>query len=336
MSHVVPLIRAAGMVPFLRWMYEADRPVERLLEDADLAMLPFLDPVRPIPVWSAAAFLRGLSRQEGPDIGCRVVSSASILELATLGRIALGARTPREALARSIAALHFHCTHEHITLGRGKGGTVVRQVITLPFDAETRHVVQQYVASMIRALCAMTGAPDPLFRQAAIVPHPESGLAHLEPWLGAPVVASTTGGLVLRIPDSVMDRPFPLTAGVRRRGPIPAGWGPLRGDGSYTGSARRALESMLGEPTPTVERLAAAAGVSIRTLQRRLGAENVTFSALLEDVRRAEALRELGRHGATIGEIAARLGYTQQTSLTRAVRRWTGVPPRQHRAREMN
>ena len=332
MANMVPLIRAAGLIPFLRWMYDADRPVERWLEAADLATLPGLDPNQPIAVYSAVAFLRELSRREGPDIGCRVVSSSSVLELATLGRVALGARTPREAMARVTAALPNHCTREQIAMtSRGNGSTVVRELFVLPFDAETRHVIQQYVAAMIRSLCAMAGAPGPLLLRVEIVPHPTAGLAHLEPWLGPNLAASESGSLVLHIPDRVIDRPFPVTARDRSGDRLPPDWRPLRGDGSFVGSARVVLEAMLGDRAPTVERLSAASGTSVRTLQRRLGAESVTFSALLEDVRRSAALRHLAKKGASIGDIAASLGYARQASLTRAVRRWTGAPPREHR-----
>lgn len=331
MAQVVPLIRAAALVPFVRWMNENGRPAERRLAAADLAAYPFQDPDRPIPLVSTVAFLREMSRREGPDIGCRVVSSASLHELATLGRVALGARTPREALTRVAALLPHHCTHEHIMLERSDRATIVREVIALPLDAEALHVIQQYVAALIRALCAMTGASGPILARVEIVPHPEAGVAHLSKWLGPDVAGSPGRGLALWIGDAVMNAPFPAVARDRNGGKPPEAWQSLRGDGSFEASVRAALDMLLADGQPTIERLAAAAGMSVRTVQRRLGSENTTFSALLDELRRNEALRILAAPGPSVGEVAAMLGYAQQTSLTRAVRRWTGAPPRNQR-----
>jgi AraC-like DNA-binding protein len=35
----------------------------------------------------------------------------------------------------------------------------------------------------------------------------------------------------------------------------------------------------------------------------------------------------IGGSNAAIGDVAANVGYSRQSSLTRAVRRWTGAPP---------
>jgi AraC-like DNA-binding protein len=103
---------------------------------------------------------------------------------------------------------------------------------------------------------------------------------------------------------------------------------PLRGDGSLSGSARLVVAAMLSEGAPTIERVAAAAGPSVRTLQRRLATEGTTFSHLLEAERRDQAVAGLASGGLTANEIASLLGYGHQSSLTRAVRRWTGQPPK--------
>ena len=251
MAQMVPLIRAAAMAPFLRWMIENGRPVDRRLEVADLASLQLHDRERPISVFSAAALLREMALREGPDIGCRVVSSASFLDLATFGRVALGARTPREALTRIAAVLPYHCTHEHITLTRAAGDvTIVRELLALPFGPETLHISQQYVAALVRTLCAMAGAEEQVLSRIEIVPHPEAGLAHLGPWLGSNVVASKTHALALTIGDALLDRPFPG----RARDPIDKGpassWKPLRGDGTLASSARVLLTECFGMARP--------------------------------------------------------------------------------------
>ena len=66
--------------------------------------------------------------------------------------------------------------------------------------------------------------------------------------------------------------------------------------------------------------------LSLRTFQRRLAAEGTRYEELVDVYRREESARLLDG-GASVGDVAARLGYGEPTSFTRAFRRWYGVPP---------
>lgn len=65
-----------------------------------------------------------------------------------------------------------------------------------------------------------------------------------------------------------------------------------------------------------------------RTLQRELRAHNTSFTAVLDQVRRDLALRFVEDPDLTLSEIASRLGFSEESSLFRAFRRWTGRRPR--------
>jgi AraC-like DNA-binding protein len=328
MAAMIPLIRAGALMPFVRWMQANGRPVEEWLREVDLAYLPRDDPDQPIPLGPAFAFVRAASRHEGPDFACRIVSRSSVAELGVIGRVALGSGSVREALTRVQAALRCHVTHALLTAAPAPGGLLLREAWIMRLDQATRHIVQQYAAALFQALCQHSGAPLPLFGRVALAPHPVHGVAHLRPWFGDAVEPSPDGALELFIPAHVADRP--LCCG-RPGGPAPvaeAAMVPLCGAGGLAASARVVVGAMLAEGVPTVGRLAAAAGTSVRTLQRRLAAEGTTFAQLLEAVRRDRALEGLAEGDRTASAIATGLGYGQQSSLTRAVRRWTGTPPR--------
>lgn len=74
------------------------------------------------------------------------------------------------------------------------------------------------------------------------------------------------------------------------------------------------------------------ASIRVRTLQRKLSAENVTFSGLVEKVRFELATELLQNPDTTVADIAEQLGYLNQGDFTRAWKRWTGTTP--HQARE--
>jgi AraC-like DNA-binding protein len=84
---------------------------------------------------------------------------------------------------------------------------------------------------------------------------------------------------------------------------------------------------------PTVDRVAAYASTSRRSLQRQLSSEGTTFSDILEIERRHFAERHVAAGNGEFRRLASDLGYAHAGSLSRAFRRWTGTAPRDHRAR---
>lgn len=77
----------------------------------------------------------------------------------------------------------------------------------------------------------------------------------------------------------------------------------------------------------SLDDVARAMHVSARTLKRRLAAEQTSFTALLEQARRARAEELLRAPRRTLDEIAAELGYADAAGFSRAFRRWTGSAP---------
>lgn len=324
---MIPLIRAGAIMPFILWMQANGRRVEDRLREVDLGYVQKGDPNLPIPLGPAIAFLCAASKAEGPEFACRIVSRSSVRDLGMIGEIALGAGSVREALFQVAASLPLHVTSGVVSVRDIPGGVLLREAWGVRTDDETLHLMQQYAAALFQALCLNAGAPPPLFSRVALVPHPVHGLSHLRACFGEAVEASADRSLQLFVPARLANRPLP-SAAVDRPAPEHADLTPLRGDGTLSASARIVMLAMMSEGTPTIDRIAAAAGLSVRTLQRRLGDEGTSFSQLLDRVRRDLALEGLAAGGRTSGAIAGILGYGQQSSLTRAVRRWTGTSPR--------
>ena len=72
--------------------------------------------------------------------------------------------------------------------------------------------------------------------------------------------------------------------------------------------------------------------MSHRTLARLLSAERLTFSTVLDQYRADLAKAYLTHRDLPISQIAWLLGYHEVSAFTHAVKRWTGVTPRQLRA----
>jgi AraC-like DNA-binding protein len=73
--------------------------------------------------------------------------------------------------------------------------------------------------------------------------------------------------------------------------------------------------------------VAAQLGRSPRSLQRTLRVNGTSFHRLLQELRLRLAHEYFGDAELTLGEIAARLGYHEQSSFCHAYRQWTGRSP---------
>lgn len=160
-------------------------------------------------------------------------------------------------------------------------------------------------------------------------PQGESPQARL---LGVPVRRGSPAAALV-MPESMWSLPLrradPYLHGTLRRSVEELGL--LRSPADALELAIRArLRDALADRGADMHRVARLMGMSVRTLQRRLASNGRSWSAVVEAFRRDEAARLLT--GPTpLVEIAARLGYREQTSFTRAFKRWTGQTPAQWR-----
>jgi AraC-like DNA-binding protein len=91
---------------------------------------------------------------------------------------------------------------------------------------------------------------------------------------------------------------------------------------------RLQLDDALNSGQFSAADVAAQLQIPLRTLQRRLAEEQVSFQQLLDAHRqeRAQALLREGDH--SVSAIAYQLGYSEQSAFNRAFKRWTGNSPR--------
>jgi len=94
----------------------------------------------------------------------------------------------------------------------------------------------------------------------------------------------------------------------------------------------KAIAPLLPHGTAKACRIARELGMSHRTLARLLSAERLTFSTVLDQYRADLAKAYLTHRDLPISQIAWLLGYHEVSAFTHAVKRWTGVTPRQLRA----
>lgn len=99
-------------------------------------------------------------------------------------------------------------------------------------------------------------------------------------------------------------------------------------DLSARAQARRAVDEHLARgQLPDEERIAAALETSGRSLRRHLAQEGSSLRDVLDEVRLERAAVELAHGAMSLADLAASLGFSDQSAFTRAFVRWTGTAP---------
>lgn len=98
-----------------------------------------------------------------------------------------------------------------------------------------------------------------------------------------------------------------------------------------TAQVEEAVAARLSAGSASLANVAADLGMSPRTLSRKLGRAGTSYFTILEELRKALAIRYLRESKLPLSEIAFLLGYSGLNSFSEAFRRWTGLSPGQFR-----
>ena len=163
-------------------------------------------------------------------------------------------------------------------------------------------------------------------------PAPE-GLAEHEAYFGCPMhFASDRDALhvssaVLQTPNKLGDESISSFFDSH----LEAELSQLEDDSALDRRVQIRISRSLSEGVPPISDVARHFGMSGRTLQRRLADRGYSYQALVDEARRRLAERLLGQTDYSLAEVAFMTGFSEQSSFTRAFKRWAGQTPRSYR-----
>lgn len=189
-------------------------------------------------------------------------------------------------------------------------------------------VVMAVVCNVMRALCGPDWHPSEVIfshsRPANVKPFRDHFQAPLR------FDAPRTG---LLFPASYLDHPLPgSNPQLRQLLEQRVAALETEGAGDFVALVRRILHNLVLDGHGSLSEVAQVFGIHHRTLNRRLRESGWTFKALLDEVRHEIARQLLADTDLSVLELAAVLGYADDTAFTRAFKRWSGVPPSAWRA----
>lgn len=262
-----------------------------------------------------------------PDFGLRLAQEQDLLMLGPVAAIALNAPTVGDALENIIQYLHYHTPGIRTALDRERSADLAY----LKFDlnhrlANHRQNLEQVAGFANNTLKVLYGSD---FRAKSILMRADSPLPHgrYEHYFEAPVhFGSECDALVLTTAQlhRKIDQANPLLHSLLDQYISDA---MLDNPLEVKQQVEQLIHRLLPIQRCNLQTVASQLGLHKRTLQRRLAERGVIFEEFLDTIRRQRAEKYLAEAEMPMTQIAALIGYREQSSFNRACRRWFGTTP---------
>lgn len=324
----LPLVRVSAFVPFLDFLKQIGTPIGHLLHSAKLRPDAMDDPDALIPLRNACIFLDAASRSEDiAHLGFCVGIRTPIESLGAFGLLVRRSATLWEAFNTAESLVSTLSSGFALRLERAGQDIWVHHrnlIPDCPGSPQADGFGLMMIVNLIRLATQTRWRPRDVRLQ---MPH-HRDLGDLEPF-GSASLRFGPWASAIAVPAALLSQPLAHRSDRQAAPPeLSAEW--LRGFAPATdlsGSVRQFLRSRLSDGHSDIHSMAAASGLGVRTLQRRLVDEGTGHARLVEQTRFERAVELLRGSGMKIIDVAQELGYRDAANFTRAFRRWTGISP---------
>lgn len=327
-----PMVRARALSGYLQVVRRFGLSPQDLLRQVGLDAAVLANPEHRLPIAAVCQLLEvAAAKANCGTFGLQMADTRHAFDFGIVELVLSHKRTLREVL---LAAVQYrHLLNEALAIHVEAGGdkVVVREEIVAAPGIPTRQATELAVGLLSRNCIALLGSswkPSSVnFAHTA----PEDRRFHRQ-FFGCPVVFdSDFNGLVCAAAD--LDRPNPnADPELAKYAESLAQPLNVSGPESIVLDVRKTIHLLLPIEQATIEEVALHLHLSVRTMQRQLGAGGMNFSNLVDDVRRELAARYLSNARYPIGRVATLLGYSRQSSFTQWFGLRFGTTPRAWRA----
>ncbi|MBN8508701.1 MAG: AraC family transcriptional regulator [Burkholderiales bacterium] len=329
-------VRAGGLQGYVALMDELGADPRPLLRRHGLGLAQLADEDAQLPLAAVLDLMEDSARLTGcDDFGLRLARRQDISQL---GPVALAMQNcPSVADALDCLARYLFVQSPGIAMslhrpGQPGAGTIdLRYHITAPGRQFPRQAYDQGMAVAHHMLGLLAGSRYRLL--AVSLPfRPEASLQAHARCFGARIHADRPY-CALHVDAACLDAP------VRAANPALLRVATAYLTAHFPGPQQRvaprvrlALSHALVDASTDKAAIAAALAMHPRTLQRRLEAEGTSFDAIREELRHRHVLHYLSGTRLPLAQVAALLGFSEQSALTRYCRRRFGRTPSAIRA----
>lgn len=310
-------IRAAALSHYQEVATRLGVNPQNLLRKVGLSARMLASPTQLIPCHSAIALLEVSAAESGCDtFGLHMAEARLLTDFGPISLLLTQQGSMRTAL--QTISQYRHLLNEALALHIEDVGrhTVIREEIVSDQGASTQQSTDMAVGVLMLIFRAILGAqwrPHSVHFTHA----PCQDLHIYRRVFGCTVQFNGEfNGLVCLKGD--MDRPNPAADPVMARYALSfIDAMPKRGQRDLVHDVRRSVYLLLPMGRASIEQIATGMGVQVRTLQRQLEANDLSFSQVLHDVRRELAQRYVCNTTHSMSRVAEQLGYANLSSFTR-------------------
>jgi AraC-like DNA-binding protein len=330
------LVRAAGMRGVAGLLRERGVAIEPLLDGLQIPRAALTDEELRISLPAYSQLLEMTSAQANcPDLGLQIAERQDISILGPLAIAIQNASTIGEAMQTLSGFLHAHSNGIRLSIHPGTpraGQTSLRATVITPNWLPRRQLLDQCLADLHHFIAFLAQASPPVLE--VTVPHePLASRKRYAECFGHEVKFGSTH-CALVVPSDFLRQSLGGASNALHRLSLDYLRLAFEGGGKTVGEQveeilRRALSSTRGRR----EVVARLLRLHPRTLQRRLEAEGLSFSEIVDTVRRDQARHWLTESDVPLAHVADILGLADQAVLCRNCARWFGRPPSAIRAR---
>jgi AraC-like DNA-binding protein len=330
----IPLTRSATLLPFVDFLSRRNASVPRLLGAAGIASEVLSSQENLLPLQQGSSFVARAARREGvEDLGLLVGAATPITQLGLFGFALSQSLTLNDVIRKLIRLVPLLDSGACVWLQPRERNTLE---LRLRHDArEGRPQIDAYALMLlIQAIRLATG---PGWRPRHVALDSTAGTrARTHEALSEAAMDGEVDYVAFCFPRDFLALAIrrgstPVTDAQRTENELKA----TAPSADFAGSMAQAIEGSLGAGVPTIEAAAEMGGTSVRTLQRRLADNALSYEEVVDRVRFEKATRLLRDSGIKLSAIAADLGYANAANFTRAFRRWSGHSPSQFRRTQL-
>ena len=307
---------------------------EQLLEAGGLTEAELADPDARIPTIKRWRLWSYISAQvKDPDLGLRIGSTLVVRQFGLVGYTMLHSRTLFQAFGRMVRyGRILSDLASDLALEKVEGGWGLTNLRGVDAFRHLRQPVDETFAAIVAIARQITGEDIAPLRVDFPYQRPASVEALRSYFRSDLRFGALVGSIVIR--DRDMKLPL-IGADEDLTGYLDQLAGQkleeLSREETFIGRVRRAIWQSLSDGQTTLSGVASELFMSPRTLQRRLNEEEVSFTELVDSMRREMAPILLEDRQMAVYEVAYLLGYGEPSTFFRAFRRWHGQSPREYR-----
>ena len=324
------LIRAAGMRGAAALLRERGVAIEPLMERLQIPHAALADEELRISLPAYGQLLEWASEAAAcPDLGLQLAERQDISILGPLAIAMQNAADVGEAMQVASQFLHAHSSGMRLGLyldTPAPGQTSLRLTLIIPAWLPRRQLLELCLADLHHFLAFLAQSSPPVL--AVHLPHtPVAARERYIELFGCPIVFGNAHAEMV-VPSDFLDQSLHgAVAALHRLSLEYLKLAFTAGGKSMQDQVEEILRRALASTRGRREVVASLLGLHPRTLQRRLAAEGVTFSAIVDAVRREQARHWLTASDVPLAHVADILGLADQTVLCRNSARWFGGSP---------